>query len=131
MIINTRNVLTSTKLDDLAEPDDNTDLNSSSSRHGLLPKLSNTSTEFLNGQGAWATPAGASAVGVPIGGSVYHKGALPANFLACDGSAISRTTYAALFAVIGEEYGIGDGSTTFNLPDDDVIFASSAIIRYQ
>lgn len=44
------------KLDDLAAPDDNTDLNASTSAHGLLRKLSNTATEFLNGQGDWATP---------------------------------------------------------------------------
>ncbi len=42
---------------------------------------------------------------------------VPAGFLECDGSAVSRTTYAALFAAIGTTYGIGDGSTTFNLPD--------------
>jgi hypothetical protein len=47
----------STKLDDLATPDDNTDLNASTAAHGLLPKLSNSSTQFLNGQGAWATPS--------------------------------------------------------------------------
>lgn len=39
------------------------------------------------------------------------------NRLLCDGRAVSRTTYADLFAVIGEDYGAGDGSTTFNLPD--------------
>lgn len=50
------------KLDDLAAPDDNTDLNASASAHGLLRKLSNVSTEFLNGQGNWATPAGGSPV---------------------------------------------------------------------
>jgi len=41
----------------------------------------------------------------------------PSGFLECDGSAISRTTYAALFAIIGTTYGVGDGSTTFNIPD--------------
>jgi len=41
----------------------------------------------------------------------------PAGFLLCDGSAVSRTTYAVLFAAIGTIYGIGNGSTTFNLPD--------------
>lgn len=41
----------------------------------------------------------------------------PTNWLECDGSAVNRTTYAALFAVIGTTFGIGDGSTTFNLPD--------------
>jgi microcystin-dependent protein len=41
----------------------------------------------------------------------------PTGWLICNGSAISRTTYATLFAVIGTTYGVGDGSTTFNLPD--------------
>lgn len=41
----------------------------------------------------------------------------PSGFLDCDGSAVSRTTYSALFAVIGTTYGVGDGSTTFNVPD--------------
>lgn len=41
----------------------------------------------------------------------------PAGWLLCDGSAISRTTYANLFAAIGTTWGIGDGSTTFNVPD--------------
>jgi microcystin-dependent protein len=41
----------------------------------------------------------------------------PSGFLECNGSAISRVTYAALFAVIGTTYGSGNGSTTFDLPD--------------
>ena len=41
----------------------------------------------------------------------------PTGFLLCDGSAVSRTTYATLFGVIGVAYGVGNGSTTFNLPD--------------
>lgn len=41
----------------------------------------------------------------------------PTGYLACDGSAISRTTYATLFAAIGTTWGTGDGSTTFNVPD--------------
>jgi microcystin-dependent protein len=41
----------------------------------------------------------------------------PAGWLLCDGSAVSRTTYADLFAAIGTTYGIGDDFTTFNLPD--------------
>ena len=41
----------------------------------------------------------------------------PGGFLLCDGSAVSRATYAGLFAAIGTTYGAGDGSTTFNLPD--------------
>ena len=41
----------------------------------------------------------------------------PTGWLECDGAAVSRTTYAALFAVISDDYGNGDGSTTFNVPD--------------
>lgn len=41
----------------------------------------------------------------------------PTGYLLCDGSAVSRVTYANLFAAIGTIYGPGDGSTTFNLPD--------------
>jgi microcystin-dependent protein len=41
----------------------------------------------------------------------------PTGYLACDGSAVSRTTYADLYAAIGDSCGEGDGSTTFNLPD--------------
>ncbi len=43
--------------------------------------------------------------------------AAPSGFLICDGRAVSRTTYASLFAAIGTLYGVGNGSTTFNLPD--------------
>ena len=41
----------------------------------------------------------------------------PSGYLECDGSIISRTTYSALFAVLGTTYGVGDGTTTFKLPD--------------
>jgi microcystin-dependent protein len=56
--------------------------------------------------------------GLPVGS--YVEGAwtsAPAGYLLADGTAISRTTYANLFAVIGTTYGAGNGSTTFNLPD--------------
>lgn len=55
---------------------------------------------------------------LPIGSiTAYGKETAPANWLICDGSAVSRTSYADLFAVIGTKYGEGDGSTTFNLPN--------------
>ena len=41
----------------------------------------------------------------------------PRGFLVCDGSAVSRATYSSLFSVIGTAFGVGDGSTTFNLPN--------------
>jgi len=47
----------------------------------------------------------------------YAGSSAPSGWLLCDGSAISRSTYADLFAVIGTTFGSGDGSTTFNVPD--------------
>ena len=49
--------------------------------------------------------------------SMYAGSTAPSGWLECDGAAVSRTTYAALFAAIGTTWGAGDGSTTFNLPD--------------
>lgn len=55
---------------------------------------------------------------VPTGSTQMFAGtSAPRGWLIADGRAVSRTTYAALFAVIGTTYGSGDGSTTFNLPD--------------
>lgn len=55
---------------------------------------------------------------LPIGSIVpYGSNDIPANWLLCDGRAVSRTTYANLFSVIGTNFGEGDGTTTFNLPD--------------
>lgn len=55
---------------------------------------------------------------VPVGTVLPFAGAAsPNGFLLCNGQAVARTTYAALFAAIGTAYGAGDGSTTFNLPD--------------
>lgn len=55
---------------------------------------------------------------IPTGAVVDFAGSsAPTGYLICDGSAVSRTTYADLFALIDEDYGAGDGSTTFNLPD--------------
>ena len=54
-----------------------------------------------------------------IGGVIEYPSnkTIPDGWLECDGSAVSRTTYSELFAVIGTEFGSGDGSTTFNLPN--------------
>lgn len=55
---------------------------------------------------------------LPVGSVIASAtNATPDGYLICNGAAISRTTYAALFAAIGTIYGIGDGSTTFNLPN--------------
>lgn len=56
---------------------------------------------------------------VPVGGMIDWSGTdpqIPATWLKTNGQAVSRTTYATLFALIGTTYGVGDGSTTFNVP---------------
>ena len=55
---------------------------------------------------------------VPVGTVLVFAGTTaPTGYLLCDGSAVSRTTYSVLFSVIGTTYGVGDGSSTFNLPN--------------
>ena len=54
---------------------------------------------------------------IPVGTIFPFAGdSIPSGYLACNGAAVSRNTYAALFAAIGTTYGTGDGSTTFNVP---------------
>lgn len=69
----------------------------------------------------WVNQTGeGSATGdtLPVGSIMpYPKATAPENWLACDGSAVSRTDYSELFSAIGTIFGAGDGSTTFNLPN--------------
>ena len=56
--------------------------------------------------------------GIPTATIVpWSSSSVPTGFLECDGSTVSRSTYSALFAIIGTTYGSGDGSSTFGLPD--------------
>jgi microcystin-dependent protein len=57
-------------------------------------------------------------VGVPSGTLLpFAGGTVPDGYLLCNGAAVSRTTYARLFTAIGTAWGVGNGSTTFNVPD--------------
>ena len=56
--------------------------------------------------------------GIPTATIVpWSSASVPSGFLECNGANVSRTTYSALFAIIGTTYGAGDGATTFGLPD--------------
>ena len=56
--------------------------------------------------------------GIPTATIVpWSDSSVPSGFLECNGAAVSRSTYSALFAIIGTTYGAGDGATTFNVPD--------------
>ena len=60
---------------------------------------------------------------LPVGMIITHpKNNLASPYLLCNGSAVSRTTYSALFTSIGTLYGAGDGTTTFNLPNYQACF---------
>ena len=78
----------------------------------------NGANDDITSLNALTTPIPPTAGGVPTG-ALFDFAAVtpPSGYLACDGSAVSRATYAALFAVIGTVWGAGDGSTTFNIPD--------------
>jgi hypothetical protein len=77
--------------------------------------LTNTANKvpYMTGSDGWALddrfPSGAILM--------FGMNSAPSGWLECDGSAVSRTTYATLFALIGTTHGTGDGSTTFNVPD--------------
>ena len=66
--------------------------------------------------------------GIPTATIVpWSDSSVPTGFLECNGAAVSRSTYSALFAIIGTTYGAGNGSTTFDLPDlqDNVAMGKS------
>jgi len=82
-----------------------------------LPGADGTNGQMLqtNGSGALSFT---TVAGVPTGAVFCMAVAsVPSGYLECNGSAVSRTTFATLFAVIGTQYGSGDGSSTFNIPD--------------
>lgn len=75
-------------------------------------------TIFCDGDEFYMFVHAASGVGwAPGDVKATAKAAADAGWLLCYGQAVSRTTYAALYAAIGTTYGVGDGSTTFNVPD--------------
>ena len=82
---------------------------------GVAPGAAGT-VMVSNGAG---TPPSFQTAAFTITGEIkmWSTNTPPTGYLECNGAAVSRTTYATLFAVIGTTYGAGDGSTTFNLPD--------------
>ena len=104
---------TSQKIDDFGTADDNTDLNTSVTEHGLAPKLDNNSEHFLNGQGGWTTPAGTGS------GTVNTSGTPVANDFARFTAA--ETIEGRSYAEARADFGIYGGSGTFNGTTGDTI----------
>lgn len=91
--------------------------------NGTAPALNATNLNLMQEYIEEAIEEGGGGGGVsgdtlPVGSILaYSSTTIPTNWLLCDGRAISRTEYALLFSIIGTTYGVGDGSTTFNLPN--------------
>lgn len=84
----------------------------------MLDTLNELSAALNDDPNFATTVANALAALVPAGTITQTaRATAPTGYLLCDGSAISRTTYSALFDAIGTAYGSGDGSTTFNIPN--------------
>jgi microcystin-dependent protein len=83
-----------------------------------LPDSDGNANDVLQSDGSGNLSFTALPQAVPTG-SVHLMATttVPSEYLKCNGAAVSRTTYAALFAIIGTTWGAGDGSSTFNVPD--------------
>lgn len=81
------------------------------SRDGILAREAVTVQQMTNSMAGTNSFMPAGAV------QLFAMNSVPAGWLECNGVAVSRTTYANLFAAIGTVYGVGNGVTTFNLPD--------------
>lgn len=82
---------------------------------GVAVPPSSLTYVYCDGTNTFSPSLGVTA---PVGTVMDYGGATaPTGWLLCTGQAVSRTTYTALFQVIGTAYGVGNGSTTFNIPD--------------
>jgi len=82
------------------------------------PTVGDNSTKLATTAFVAATTGGGGGPVIPPGVVMaFTSLTIPSGWLKCDGAAISRTTYSALYNVIGQTFGAGNGSTTFNLPD--------------
>ena len=86
---------------------------------GTGATTSSTALAALGGIDAATLAAAVAGISSCVTGEIkmWATTAVPAGYLECNGAAVSRTTYAALFAIWGTYYGAGDGSTTFNVLD--------------
>ena len=83
-----------------------------------LPSTDGNANDVLQSDGSGNLSFTALPTAVPSGTvHLFATTTAPSGYLECDGSAVSRTTYADLFTVIGTTWGAGNGSSTFNVPD--------------
>jgi microcystin-dependent protein len=97
-----------------------TTANAASATANAISAVATSAQTTANAAQTTANTAQATAnAALPIAGTVnwFAMNTAPTGFLKANGAAISRTTYATLFAAIGTTFGVGNGSTTFNIPD--------------
>lgn len=127
-------VLTTTAEGGGGAADSLTTIYSTTARSNVAVRLIGRITSTQSTAGTWATAISEVSIGnrfesegVPAGAVQLFAGAVvPYGWLSCDGTAVSRTTYARLFRAIGTTWGTGDGSTTFNVPDFRGVFLRGA-----
>jgi phage-related tail fiber protein len=87
--------------------------------NGSTSGFTELSAPAVAGNNTLTLPTGVGTIATTIPGEVkwFAMITAPSGFLKANGAAISRFTYSALFTAIGTTFGIGDGSTTFNVPD--------------
>lgn len=102
---------------DVREPQDHMASTAAHGATGAVMGTTNTQTVTNKDLTSSTNTFGPAALN-PTGAMLaWPTASAPSGWLICDGSAVSRTTYATLFALIGTTFGAGDGSTTFNLPN--------------
>lgn len=98
-----------------------------SSIKSSFPNISAAVTATAAQINSWEARIATLEPGAPIGAIyMWLDGAIPAEHLVLNGQAVSRTTYATLFAMWGTKYGAGNGTTTFNLPNSEFRFPIGA-----
>lgn len=128
------------KLDDLATPDDNTDLNASTNKHGLLPKLGGGTTNFLRADGTWAAPGGSSSLthyestyggsDITVGGNsseTYLQLTLPAGTWIVDVSALINGTAQWHMTMSGGTIVGGYAEASWGSSDDRTLAAAAMV----
>jgi microcystin-dependent protein len=114
LILKTDNTLARARFDTIVNSTSSALPLADATKNGMLRQVSGLTTDFVDGTNNCQPLSNLLPAGVVVD---YAGPNIPAGWLFCDGRAVSRTTYAALYAAIGGYYGAGDGSTTFNIPN--------------
>jgi microcystin-dependent protein len=114
LILKTDNTLARARFDTIVNSVSSALPLADTTKNGALRQLSGNTTDFVDGTNNCQPLSNLLPAGVVCN---YAGPNIPPGWLYCGGQAVSRTTYANLFAAIGGYYGTGDGSTTFNVPN--------------